>query len=148
MEQATKTPQQLTAQFQTNVKLLDDILGVSRNYDISGRELRIGGRQAHLYFLDGYGKDDVIERILAFLLSLTEQQLGSVKDMDDFASRFGTYGETGTETGSGYDRHIDPAGQMRPAAGRHGTGNAVRCEGLPHPRRRGTVRRQGAARLP
>ena len=97
MEQATKTPQQLTAQFQTNVKLLDDILGVSRNYDISGRELRIGGRRAHLYFLDGYGKDDVIERILAFLLSLTEQQLGSVKDMDDFASRFGTYGETGTE---------------------------------------------------
>ena len=97
MEQATKTPQQLTAQFQTNVKLLDDILGVSRNYDISGRELRIGGRQAHLYVLDGYGKDDVIERILAFLLSLTEQQLGSVKDMDDFASRFGTYGETGTE---------------------------------------------------
>ena len=52
MEQATKTPQQLTAQFQTNVKLLDDILGVSRNYDISGRELRIGGRRAHLYFLD------------------------------------------------------------------------------------------------
>ena len=35
MEQATKTPQQLTAQFQTNVRLLDDILGVSRNYDIS-----------------------------------------------------------------------------------------------------------------
>ena len=71
MEQATKTPQQLTAQFETDVKLLDDTLGVGRNYDISGRELRIGGRQAHLYFLDGYGKDDVIERILAFLLSLT-----------------------------------------------------------------------------
>ena len=97
MEQATKTPQQLTAQFETDVKLLDDTLGGGRNYEISGRELRIGGRRAHLYFLDGYGKDDVIERILAFLLSLTEQQLRSVKDMDDFASRFGTYGETGTE---------------------------------------------------
>ena len=31
MEQATKTPQQLTAQFETDVKLLDDTLGVGRN---------------------------------------------------------------------------------------------------------------------
>ncbi len=53
-------------------------------------------RRTFIFWMDTE-KDDVIERILAFLLSLTEQQLGSVQDMDDFASRFGTYGETGTE---------------------------------------------------
>ena len=87
----------LTGEFHTDVSMLADILGVGRNYDISQRELVIGGKNAHLYFLDGYGKDYVIERILAFLLSLTPQQMHLVKDMDQFASHFATYGETGTE---------------------------------------------------
>lgn len=87
----------LTGEFHTDVSMLADILGVGRNYDISQRELVIGGKNAHLYFLDGYGKDYVIERILAFLLSLTPQQMRLVKDMDQFASHFATYGETGTE---------------------------------------------------
>ena len=38
----------LTGQFRTDVAMLADILGVGRNYDISERELVIGGRRAHL----------------------------------------------------------------------------------------------------
>ena len=87
----------LSGHFQTDVKTLDDILGVGRNYDMSGRDLVIGGKNARFYFLDGYGKGDVIERVLSFLLQLTPQQMRSVHDMDRFASRFGTYGETSTE---------------------------------------------------
>ena len=87
----------LTGKFQADVQMLDDIFGIGRNYDISGRALVIGGKNAHLYFLDGYGKDVVIERILAFILSLTPQQMRTVRDMDQFASHFGTYGETVTE---------------------------------------------------
>ncbi len=87
----------LSGQFQADVKTLDDILGVGRNYDITGRALVIGGKNAHFYFLDGYGKDQVIERVLSFLLALSPQQLDAANDMDQFASRFGTYGETVTE---------------------------------------------------
>ncbi len=87
----------LSGQFQADVKALDDILGVGRNYDITGRALVIGGKNAHFYFLDGYGKDQVIERVLSFLLALSPQQLDAANDMDQFASRFGTYGETVTE---------------------------------------------------
>ncbi len=87
----------LSKDFQTNVTMLNDILGVGRNYDITSRELVVGGKHAHLYFLDGYGKDQVIERILAFILTLTPQQLQPIQTMDEFASHFGTYGETVTE---------------------------------------------------
>ena len=52
MEQATKTPQQLTAQFQTNVKLLDDILGVSRNYDISANFASAAGGRTFIFWMD------------------------------------------------------------------------------------------------
>ena len=64
----------LTGTFRTDVAILADILGVGRNYDISERTLLIGGRDAHLYFLDGYGKDAVIERILSVFLALTPEQ--------------------------------------------------------------------------
>ena len=87
----------LSKDFQTNVTMLNDILGVGRNYDITSRELVVGGKHAHLYFLDGYGKDQVIERTLAFILTLTPQQLQPIQTMDEFASHFGTYGETVTE---------------------------------------------------
>ena len=87
----------LTGTFRTDVAMLADILGVGRNYDISERTLLIGGRDAHLYFLDGYGKDAVIERILSVFLALTPEQMETAADMDQFASRFATYGETGTE---------------------------------------------------
>ena len=42
----------LTGKFQADVQMLDDIFGIGRNYDISGRALVIGGKNAHLYFLD------------------------------------------------------------------------------------------------
>lgn len=87
----------LTGDFQKDVRQLDSILGIGRNYDIVSRELIVGGKTAHFYFLDGYGKDEVIEHILAFFLALTPAQMRPVRDMDAFASHFGVYGETDTE---------------------------------------------------
>ena len=87
----------LTGELKADVARLDRILAIGRNYDIVSRALVVGGRPAHFYFLDGYGKDGVIERILAFFLSLTPAQLRLTATMDDFASHFGVYGETGTD---------------------------------------------------
>ena len=87
----------LSGTFQTDTKLLDDVLGIGRNYDITSRALLIGGKRAQLYFLDGYGKDQVIERILAFMLSLSPEQVAAAQTMEDFTQRFGTYGETVVE---------------------------------------------------
>ena len=78
-------------------RALDEILGVTRNYDMTTRTLVVGGRAARLYFLDGYGKDEVIERVLSVWLALSPEQLRPVRDMEQFAARFSTYGETGAE---------------------------------------------------
>lgn len=87
----------LSGMVEKDGRCLDKILGIGTNYDITARELVIGGRAARLYFLDGYGKDAVIERILAFYLTLSPQQVAEVCTMDAFAARYGTYGETVTE---------------------------------------------------
>ena len=60
-------------------RALDEILGVTRNYDMTARTLVVGGRAARLYFLDGYGKDEVIERVLSVWLALSPEQLLSAE---------------------------------------------------------------------
>ena len=62
--------EQLTASLQDNRALLDEKIGVGRNFDVISRDLVIGGTAARLYVLDGYGDDKAIERILSFLLQV------------------------------------------------------------------------------
>ena len=46
---------------------LDGELKPDKSFDIIKRELEIGGRRAALYFIDGFIKDEVYEKILEFL---------------------------------------------------------------------------------
>ena len=79
--------------FSTNQQVFDRLLGVGRNFDIINRNLRIGGKRARLWVLDGYGDDSVLERMTAFWLSATEQQMQSVTKMQDFIEGFVTFSE-------------------------------------------------------
>ena len=53
-----------------NVRVLDDLLGVERSCDMVSRSYLIGGRQARLWVVDGFGSDGIIERMGAFWLAL------------------------------------------------------------------------------
>ena len=46
---------------QDNMTQLDALLNIRANFDIVYRVLRIGGREACLYFIDGFAKDDTRE---------------------------------------------------------------------------------------
>ena len=48
----------------------DTLFGVGRNFDMIGRNLVIGGRQARLWAVNGYAKDALLERIVASLIAL------------------------------------------------------------------------------
>ena len=66
------------------------------NFDVVYRVIRVGGRNACIYFIDGFTKDDTLLRIL--------QSFGSIKPeaMPDTAHEFSKlylpYGEIGLET--------------------------------------------------
>ena len=44
-------------------------LGVSRNFDVIEKKLRIEGREVTFFYVDGFIKDGVMQRIMQFLLS-------------------------------------------------------------------------------
>ena len=86
--------EQIAENYQDNVARFDRVLGVGRSCDVVNRNYMIGGKRARIWVIDGYGKDETLERMGAFWLSLTEKQLQSLTQMQDFADRYISFTET------------------------------------------------------
>ena len=86
--------EQISMEYQENVRWFDETLGVGKSCDMVSRDFVIGGRRGRIYVVDGYGRDAVLERMGAFWLSLSKEDLAKVQEMKDFADRFITFSET------------------------------------------------------
>ena len=86
--------EQTSMEYQENVRWFDAALGVGKSCDMVSRDFVIGGRRGRIYVVDGYGRDAVLERMGAFWLSLSQEDLKEIREMKDFADRFITFSET------------------------------------------------------
>lgn len=77
--------------YSKNVALLDDYFRVSENFDVVAREIKIASHSAKLYFIDGFAKDEILEKVLEFIMKLTDEDIARAKDTRDFANRFLPY---------------------------------------------------------
>ena len=68
----------LTGDYRENVKLIDSILHPQKNFDIIKKPLKIGDGEMTLYFIDGFVKDSVMQKLMIYLVSL--KGLGSSSD--------------------------------------------------------------------
>ena len=85
---------QLSSNYLENVTWFNETLGVGRSCDIVSRDYMIGGRRARIWVIDGFGMDGTLERMGAFWLQLEPEQVENLTEMQDFADRFITFGET------------------------------------------------------
>ena len=74
--------------FSARTTALDDALGVGRCFDMTARDLTIGGRRARLWVVNGYAQESVLERIIAQWLAAPD--LADMKTPDAFLRRFVT----------------------------------------------------------
>ena len=58
-----------------NTRQLYSLLRADQNYDMIFRPMRVGENQACLYFINGFVKDEVLEKLLEFFYSLTPEDL-------------------------------------------------------------------------
>ena len=86
--------EELSNNYGENVRRFNDVLGVGRSCDLVSRDYIIGGKRARIWVIDGYGKDEILERMGSFWLSLTEEHLSGLTEMQQFADRFITFSET------------------------------------------------------
>jgi len=72
--------------FEKKVTLVRTTLRIDQSFDILERQILVGGRRAHLFFIDAFTKDEVMEKIFEFMMRVTPQQLESVTDPRQFAA--------------------------------------------------------------
>ena len=86
----------ISSDLDRNLSHFHELLDVQKNFDIVYHTLTIGGRDACLYFVDGFTKDEILLRLM--------QDFASVKvdafpeSAHDFARQYVHYGETSVET--------------------------------------------------
>ncbi len=72
--------------FEEKVALVQKTLRIDQSFDILERQILVGGQKAHLFFIDAFTKDDVMEKIFEFMMRITPEQLDSIQDSQGFAS--------------------------------------------------------------
>ncbi len=74
---------------------LDSYLSIQCNFDCIARIIRIGGRKGCYYFIDGFCKDEVTEKLLERFQSIEEEQMPNSAEL--FAEEYVPYIEVTVE---------------------------------------------------
>ena len=82
--------------FQDIVSDMDEKLGVGTCFDMTGRELVIGGRAARLWVVNGYADDAVLERAISGWLPIRD--LNGIGTLEAFVAQYVTVSEAEAET--------------------------------------------------
>ena len=72
--------------FAARLRETDELLGSRRCFDLTSRTLRIAGRRAGLWVVNGYADDAVLERMIAVWLAIPDGD--GVADLRDFVERY------------------------------------------------------------
>lgn len=67
----------LSTSLRDNIEILNRELGVKKSFDMLCRELRYAERDFALYFIDGFAKDDIMNRIMEHLATLKPQHFSA-----------------------------------------------------------------------
>ena len=79
-----------------NITYLHEKLNVQTNFDVVFRVIHIGGREACLYFIDGFTKDDSLLKILQAFSTIKPESMP--EDAHAFSKQYLPYGEIGLLT--------------------------------------------------
>ncbi|MCI8418726.1 MAG: spore germination protein [Lachnospiraceae bacterium] len=72
----------LTGNFQEENRRLHEVLQMDRNFDIVYKPFTVAGRNAGIYFVDGFMQEAIMEKLMEFLYKLTPEEMpGSAQEM-------------------------------------------------------------------
>lgn len=81
----------ITPDLEQNRRELDRVLHIEENFDIIHRDIRIAGKDASLYYIDGMVKDEVLEKVIQSLFSVKEKDMPD--DVMSFTQKLVSYTE-------------------------------------------------------
>ena len=65
----------MTTSLSENMRYLNKYLSVDTSFDIIYRVIKIGGREACMYLIDGFCKDDLMQKMLQYFITIKEEDM-------------------------------------------------------------------------
>lgn len=62
-------------QFEDNKKYMKELLHTDVNFDVVSRDIKVGDRNAVFFFIDGFCKDELMQKLLQFLMGIKAQDM-------------------------------------------------------------------------
>lgn len=69
------TSEKMSTSLSENINYFNERLSVDTNFDIVYRVIKIGGRDACMYFIDGFCKDELMQKMLQYFMDITEEEM-------------------------------------------------------------------------
>lgn len=85
----------LTGRLQEDMAYLNRTLDVEKNFDVIYRVINFAGREACMYLVDGFCKDDLIQKLLQYFMDMTPEEVP--EDMHGISKQFTPYVEVEVE---------------------------------------------------
>ena len=86
-------PNGISNSVRQNIEYYNDLFNVKNNFDLLYRTFYIGDKLACIYFIDGFTKDDVLEKLMEFFYKLKPEEVP--ENGHDMSKMKIPYGETG-----------------------------------------------------
>ena len=86
----------ISSNIQTVMERFHSLLDVQKNFDIVYHTMEIGGKQACLYFIYGFTKDEVLLKLMQTFSTIKDSDMPS--NAHYFSKKYFPYGSTGLET--------------------------------------------------
>ena len=81
------------------MQYLDRLLDVNNNFDVIHRVIDIGGKEACMYLVDGFCKDELLQKLLQYLMDRKPEDMP--EEMDGISRQFTPYVEVEVEEDMG-----------------------------------------------
>ena len=81
----------LSKNFAMNIKNINTVLNVDKNFDIIYRVITVAGKEACFYFIDGLNKDEILEKLMEFLYKIKPEEMA--KNAHEMSKVLMPYGE-------------------------------------------------------
>ena len=81
----------VSVNLEDNMQFMEQQLHVNSNFDLVYRVMDLGNRKSALYFIDGFTKDEILEKIVEFMIEQSQESLP--EDAHTFSKKMMPYGE-------------------------------------------------------
>ena len=88
--------QTFTENYGENLHAVNTVLRTGENYDMIVKRIMLGDKKATLFCVDGFVKDEMLEKLLEYLTKLTDKEMKNAPDAQSLVDKYITYIEADT----------------------------------------------------